>query len=106
MLTNVKAGGIRCAEILCIENKTGVWGRVPTRRRPMGVILRRFYSFFEKSTYFLGVVWSKFCVFKRLNKVLMRPQGFCPGIRAHLSLLATSLGAKAKTVHLLSLLSI
>jgi len=26
MTSNVKAGGIRCVEILCIENKAGVWG--------------------------------------------------------------------------------
>jgi len=36
--------------------------------------LRQFYSFFPKKYAFLGIVWSKFCVFKWLNKVLMRPQ--------------------------------
>jgi len=29
MLTNVKAGRIRCIEILCIENKAEVWGAKP-----------------------------------------------------------------------------
>jgi len=29
MLTNVKAGGIRCVKILCIVNKAGAWGLPP-----------------------------------------------------------------------------
>jgi len=37
MITNVKAKEIRCIEIICVENKAGVWGRAPSRRRPMGV---------------------------------------------------------------------
>jgi len=31
MLKNVKAGGIRCDEILWIENKARVWGQSPRR---------------------------------------------------------------------------
>jgi len=29
LLTNVKAGGIRCIKILCIINKTGIWSQSP-----------------------------------------------------------------------------
>jgi len=98
MLTNVKAGGIRC-----IENKARVWGQSPSRRRPMG-LLGDFTAFFQKIA-FLGIVCSKFRVFKWLNKVLMRLQGFRPGARASTCLLATLSGRKSKdSIHLLSLL--
>jgi len=84
MLTNVKAGGIRNVEILCIENKAAVWGLSPSRRRPVGVrgqspdaaaILQLFS---KKYAFFKGIIWSKFRVFKWLNKVLMRPQCIRP----------------------------
>jgi len=52
-----------------------------SRLRPMGLGGRApdaatILQLFSKKKYtFLGVVWSKFCVFKWLNKVLMRPKG-------------------------------
>jgi len=76
MLTNVKAGEIRCIEILCIENKAGVWEQTRSRR------CDEFTVFSKKKYAFLGILWSKFRVFKWLNKVLMRPQGLCPGAHA------------------------
>jgi len=82
MLTNVLAGGIKCIEILCIETRAGVWagGRSPNPPEANGgsgagpLRLRRFYRFFQKP-------WTR-------APLLLRPP----------------LGAKAKTVHLLSLL--
>jgi len=35
-LTNVKAGGIKRVEFLCIEKKTEVWGRSPAARGQWG----------------------------------------------------------------------
>jgi len=75
-------------EILCIESKAGVWWQSP---QPLEAIegwgakpptLRKFYSFFPKNTQFLGIIRSKSRVFRWLNKVLMRPQGFRPEARA------------------------
>jgi len=110
MQTNVKAGGTRYIGILCIENKAGVWGQSPQPPEANGGLeaepptLRRFYSLFLKKKYaFFGIVWSTFCVFKWLNKVLMRSQGFRPGAP---TALAKLLSEKAKTVHLLSLYTI
>jgi len=61
-----------------------------------------FYSFFQKILLILGLVLTKF---RWLNKMLMRPQGLRPGARVPTCPpLVTPLGAKAKTVHLLSLL--
>jgi len=88
MLTNAKAEGIRYIEIFCIENKAKIWGQKPQPTEAVGGLgadpptLRQFYSFFPKNMHFLGKVWPKFRVFKLLNKVLMRPQGFFPGARA------------------------
>jgi len=56
MLTNVKLGGVRCVEILCIENKagvcassrrrpTGVWGRIPRRCGDVTALLPKIRSF-------------------------------------------------------------
>jgi len=58
MLTKVKAGGIRYAEILCVKNNTGVWEQSPQLPEANGSLgaepptLRRFYSFFTKNTHF------------------------------------------------------
>jgi len=51
---------------------------------------------FSKKHAFLGIVWTKFRVFKWFNKVLMRPQGFRPGARAPTYLSS----AKANTVYI------
>jgi len=62
MLTNIKAGGTRCIEILCIENKSLVWGQSPQSPEASGSLgadpptLRRFYSSFTKNTHFLGII--------------------------------------------------
>jgi len=77
MLTKVKAVGIRCVKILCVENNKGVWGQSTQPPEANGgsgerPTLRHFYSFSKKYA-FLGIVWSKFCIFKWINKMLMRP---------------------------------
>jgi len=74
----------------------GFMGKAPNA----AAILQLFF----KRYAFLGIIWSKFRVFKWLNKVLMRPQGFCPGALPLFAPLMTLLGEKAKIVHLLSLL--
>jgi len=70
--------------------------------------LCRFYSFYQKNLHSLDIVWSKFPFFKWLNKVLMQlmqPQGLRPRARAPSPLpYYITIYAKAKTVHLLSLL--
>jgi len=112
MLTNAKAGGIRCNEILYIENKASVWGQIPQRQKANGVQGRsprrcgKFTAFLKKKYAFFMHSLSKFCVFKWLNKVLICPQDFCPWHVPPLASppIATLLGEKAKTVHLLSLL--
>jgi len=59
MLTNVTAGGIKCVEILCIENKVGVWEQSPhppEADRDSGAPLPRrcgnFRDFFQKISIF------------------------------------------------------
>jgi len=76
----------------------GVRGRIPRR-------CSDFTAFYQKMA-FLGIVWSKFRVFKWLNKVLMRPQGLL-GARASTCLassVAMPLSAKAKTFAIVTLL--
>jgi len=54
MLTNVKAGGMKCVETICIENKAGVWGQSsqpPEANGGLGLSPRRcgdLTAFFQK----------------------------------------------------------
>jgi len=58
MPTTVKPGGIRCFEILGIENKAGFWEQTPQQSEANGSsgaespTMRRFYNFFPKYTDF------------------------------------------------------
>jgi len=91
-----------CWNHLYWNQSWGLEGRAPSHQRPMGVRGRNpqrcgdFTTFFKKNTHFLGEVWSKFCVFKGLNKVLQRPQGLRPGVRATSCLPCYATGRKSK----------
>jgi len=79
MLTNVKAGGIRCVEILCIENKAGE--SEPLEAKGEGGFgspdATAILQLFLKNTHILGIIWSKFHIFKWLHKLFI--QGLRPG---------------------------
>jgi len=48
MLKNVKAEGIRCVEILCIEKKSGAWGQSDGGSRAKLERCGDFTVFFQK----------------------------------------------------------
>jgi len=84
-LTNLKTVGIRCVKVLCIGNKAGVWGQShqpPEINEGSGADAATILQLFSKKCAFLGIVCSKFCVYRWLNKVLMRPQSIRPGERS------------------------
>jgi len=60
MLTNIIAGGIRCVEIFCIENKAG--NPQPPKANGVSEAEPRrcgdFTAFFQKNTHMFGIVCS------------------------------------------------
>jgi len=71
MLTNVKAEDQDVLKSFVLE-AGGFGGRGPSRQRLMEVRGLGDFTVFFKKYAFLGIVWSKSCVFKWLNEVMMR----------------------------------